>query len=342
MTHLHSRLFVAFAMVLISGTAVAQSEDGPLDEEGRLVQFNRDIAPIFSQHCFECHNERNAKNDFRIDLEDSVEIYLDPGDASTSTLFVDYLLSDDPDLLMPPPSHGGPLSPSELALIRVWIDEGAHWPEDAVVRDITAVEEEVEPREPPAPEVQAQSLAARIWAFQGYFHPATVHFPIALLLVGGLFVLVGLRHPSAGEQVALICLFLGTVTAIVASMMGWAFAEQRGYGSWRRFDLDSDIFWHRWSAIFVTVVAVIISLIALVARKKDHIGLHRTWRVGLVLLAAMIGAVGHQGGALTYGPHHYERAFQVLRGEPARRPQPVVPPTEGADRPEADAEEAED
>ena len=57
-------------------------------------------------------------------------ITLKPEDVESSSLFVDYLTIDDEDMLMPPESHGGPLKPGELALIRVWIEEGANWPED--------------------------------------------------------------------------------------------------------------------------------------------------------------------------------------------------------------------
>ena len=45
-------------------------------------------------------------------------------------MYTDYLLAEDPDYVMPPKGH---LSPTELSLIRVWIEEGADWPEDASV-----------------------------------------------------------------------------------------------------------------------------------------------------------------------------------------------------------------
>ncbi len=149
---------------------------------------------------------------------------------------------------MPPASHGGPLSRAELALIGRWITEGADWPEGATVAKGEAVAVVI--AEPPS-----SALTARIWDFQGYLHPATVHFPVALYLVGALFVLVGVKAPKLGESVALSCLFLGTVSAIVATMMGWSFANIQGYGAWNRVDTDSEIFWHRWSAVIVTVAA---------------------------------------------------------------------------------------
>ena len=54
-----------------------------------------------------------------------------PGDSAASPL-VRYISGADAEMLMPP--RGEPLSPDEVALIRRWIDEGAHWPEEASAR----------------------------------------------------------------------------------------------------------------------------------------------------------------------------------------------------------------
>ncbi|MEX2327424.1 MAG: c-type cytochrome domain-containing protein, partial [Pseudomonadales bacterium] len=200
--------------LLIGGLFVpvaVAADDLPLDEAGRLVRFHRDIAPIFRDHCLGCHGPEEEKAGFRIDDREFVLDYLVPEEPESSMLYTDYLASTDEDFLMPPKGHNDPLSPGELALVRVWIEEGADWPEDAKVTatKVTTVnggaevnaeavgKEPVEatgPLEAPA----AVTLPARVWAFQGYFHPAVIHFPIALLSVGGLFVIVGLKWPVMG------------------------------------------------------------------------------------------------------------------------------------------------
>lgn len=284
----------------------------PAAEEGRVVQFERDIAPLFATRCLECHDEKEAKGGFQIDDAATVADYLTPGEGAASTLMTDYLQTADPDMLMPPASHGGPLTPAELSLIRVWIDEGAQWPEGAVVVPVGATggtePEATEPTEPEAP----RSLMGRIWAFQGYFHPAVVHFPIALLTIGGLFVVIGWFHPVLGNHVALSCLFLGSVSAVVASAMGWAFASEQGYGSATKIDFDSTAFWHRWSGIVVAAIAVLTSLIAIRSLSGRSLRLRVLWKTGLLICAALVGLVGHQGGELTYGEAHYHRAINIL------------------------------
>ncbi|WP_404311236.1 c-type cytochrome domain-containing protein [Neorhodopirellula lusitana] len=290
-----------------------------LDEEGRLVSFERDIAPIFREHCLECHGPDEAKNDFRVDDRDILADYIEAEDSEASMLFTDYLVTEDDDMLMPPRSHGGPLNAAELALVQLWINEGADWPEDAMLDGAGA----------PLPAVDAGNLAdmsflARVWSFQGFLHPATVHFPIALLLIGGLFVVLGVKWPSIGTQIPLACLLIGAASSIAATAMGWSFSVEKGYGSWNRFDLDSEIFWHRWSAIIVTVLSTVFSIIALMSlrgQSTNHSSHHASkltsvWKIGLLVVAALVGAVGHQGGEMTYGKDFYPKAFRILLGTP--------------------------
>ena len=282
--------------------------DGPLDAEGRLVNFERDIAPILRDNCLECHNEDEAKADFRIDDPESVFSYVEAGDLESSTMYTDYLLSDDPDYVMPPDGH---LPAKDLSLIRVWIEEGAHWPEGATV---AAVEVDAEEKAEEAPEEAPTGLVGRVWAFQGFFHPATVHFPIALFLFGAFFVVIGWFWKSLGDQIPLACLLLGAPSAIVASAMGFSFADEKGYGSWTKINMDSELFWHRWSGVIVAVVATVFAVVALKALKSGSERLTTIWKFGLLVTAAMVGLVGHQGGEIHYGEDFYPRAFEILLG----------------------------
>lgn len=295
----------------------------PVNEEGLVVDFERDIAPIFRQHCLECHNAEEAKADFRVDDRDTVFGYVYEGDLESSSLYIDYLISEDDDMLMPPRGHGGPLSPAELALIRIWIEEGAAWPDEAnvVQPDLDGSGQPVELSDGIRKGIDPTNagLMARVWSFQGFLHPATVHFPIALFLVGGLFVVLGWKWPALGTQIPLACLLLGAATAIVATMMGWSFSVEKGYGSWTKVNFDSELFWHRWSAIIVTVLSSIFAIIALKSLRSDEAGQRRltnVWKIGLLVVAGMVGAVGHQGGELTYGKEFYPKAISILLGKP--------------------------
>jgi hypothetical protein len=334
-------IVVTVAVALMSWMPAATAQERrAVDDDGRIVDFARDIAPIFRDRCLECHNVDEAKADFRIDDPETVSYYVEPEDVEASTMFIDYLLSDDPDMMMPPPSTGGPLTPQELTLIRVWIEEGAVWPEGATVAAVAEADADAPTAEPPP--APPKSLVARVWAFQGFFHPATVHFPIALFLVGALFVVLGWFWPPLGNQIPLACLLLGAPTAIASTAMGWAFAVEEGYGSWAKVDLDSEVFWHRWSGVIVTVVSLVLAAIALINLMKGSKKLERTWKIGLLLVAGMVGAVGHQGGELSYGADFYPKAFRILMGTEGEQAEPSVAEAGESETPAADAVAARD
>jgi uncharacterized membrane protein len=298
----------------------------PLDEDGNLVRFERDIAPILSEHCLECHGPDDAKNDFRVDDSELMLDYLEPGDFESSMLYVDYLTIDDPDMLMPPQSHGGPLSAGQLALFRVWIQEGANWPEGVA---ISGAAEAQAAAVPPAP--APRTLPERVWVAQGFLHPATVHFPVALFMLGAGFVVLGWKFPSVGMQIPIACLLIGAASSVASTLMGWSFAPQQGYGSgWNILDWGREIDVHRWSGLIVTVFSSIVAIVALIALWKDSERLAKYWKVGLLVCAGMVSAVGHQGGELSYGADFYPKAVRILLGENQQAAPPVeeVPPVE--------------
>ena len=280
-----------------------------LDAEGRIVNFERDIAPIFIANCLECHQGDNAKADFRIDDRAYAMEYVVEGDAAGSILFTDYLTPTD-DMMMPPSTHDGPLKPAEIALIKTWIEEGAQWPEDYSMNPTD------QPSSAGAADEASGSDSAivRAWAFQGYFHPATVHFPIALLSIGGLFVILGLKWPKIGTQVPLACLLIGSVSAVAATAMGWAFALERGYAAPTGFEWEREIDSHRWSGTIVAIAAIVLAIIAISGVRRESRFLNFVWKAGLLAMALMVGLVGHQGGELTYGSTFYTDAFNRLLG----------------------------
>ncbi|HXG49309.1 MAG TPA: DUF1549 domain-containing protein, partial [Methylomirabilota bacterium] len=103
------------------------------------VDFNFHVRPLLSDRCFSCHgpDEKGRKAKLRLDtkegaykrLPDGTAI-LTPGQPDRSEL-IRRITSNDPDELMPPPDSHLKLSPTEIALIRRWVEQGAeykpHW-----------------------------------------------------------------------------------------------------------------------------------------------------------------------------------------------------------------------
>ena len=114
-----SCLFAVFAVDFLVGRA-------------QDLQFGRDVRPILSAHCFECHGPDAATReaDLRLDLADSAQRVLAIGDEHESEL-VDRIDAEDPDVRMPPASFRRPLTPAQRELLARWVRQGApfeeHW-----------------------------------------------------------------------------------------------------------------------------------------------------------------------------------------------------------------------
>ena len=114
-----------------AGDAEAQPSRGQLLTE---IEFNRDIRPVLSEHCFRCHGPDSAarKADLRLDQrEAAIEAgAIGPGDPNHSEL-VRRIFSTDAETVMPPVVTQKQLSQREKLLLRRWIAEGAeyqpHW-----------------------------------------------------------------------------------------------------------------------------------------------------------------------------------------------------------------------
>lgn len=100
---------------------------------GAAADFEKDIRPLLSQRCHQCHGAEKQKGGLRLDQKASAfqggdsGMVIKPGHASDSRL-VKLISGLEPDTIMPP--KGERLSASEVALISDWIDRGALWPDD--------------------------------------------------------------------------------------------------------------------------------------------------------------------------------------------------------------------
>jgi hypothetical protein len=101
------------------------------------VDFNRDVRPILSDHCYACHgpDENKRKGGLRLDRQEdafrelkSGQRALVAGDTNRSSL-VARILTQDADELMPPPKHLKPLTPEQIGVLVRWVREGAKWQE---------------------------------------------------------------------------------------------------------------------------------------------------------------------------------------------------------------------
>lgn len=150
------------------------------------LEFNRDIRPILSDHCFRCHgpDKSHRKAKLRLDLRDAAlerEAFV-PGKPEESEI-IRRINATDPDDLMPPEDMHKPLSAAQKEMLKRWVAEGAeyqaHWayitparpavpaidnPESRIQNPIDAfIQRELESRNiQPSPEADRRTLLRRL------------------------------------------------------------------------------------------------------------------------------------------------------------------------------------
>ena len=100
------------------------------------VDFNRDIRPILSTHCFQCHGPDAGKRqgELRLDTRDGAMAprkghkTIAAGQPGNSELFR-RITAKSADDRMPPVEAKKPLNKSQVELIGRWISQGAKWKE---------------------------------------------------------------------------------------------------------------------------------------------------------------------------------------------------------------------
>jgi hypothetical protein len=94
------------------------------------VEFNRDVRPILSEHCFACHGPDTGKRKagLRLDHADGAKRVLVAKNPDESDLYK-RLTHPDAKKRMPPASTGKAISPAQLDLVRRWIEQGAEYQE---------------------------------------------------------------------------------------------------------------------------------------------------------------------------------------------------------------------
>jgi len=128
---IHALWFMALCSVVSMGTTAGAEQTD--------LSFNRDIRPIFAEHCFTCHGQDGAvrKAGLRLDTAEGATVALRsgraaivPGDADGGSL-LSRLTTSDLDDRMPPVESGEGLSAAEIETLRTWIASGAefepHW-----------------------------------------------------------------------------------------------------------------------------------------------------------------------------------------------------------------------
>ena len=109
------------AVLVVLPAAIARAAEPAVD-------FNRDIRPLLSDRCFQCHGPDAAKRkaDLRLDQEAGIASVTVKGRPAESEL-IRRITVNDPKKRMPLAPTGRPLTEAQIALLRRWVEQGAKW-----------------------------------------------------------------------------------------------------------------------------------------------------------------------------------------------------------------------
>lgn len=151
----------------------------------------------------------------------------------------------------------------------------------------------------------SRPLAEALPELFGRLHPVTIHFPIALLLMAAVFEGLNVLRADVGlRRAAVLCLWFGTLGALVAGGTGWVHESLEP-------SREADVELHRWLGVAVASFALMTSVVAVIAlgARKGARSV-RLFRIGLVLTAVLVGGTGKIGGEMVWGSDWYARPFE--------------------------------
>ena len=124
----------------------------------------------------------------------------------------------------------------------------------------------------------------------GRFHPALVHLPIGIMVVGAIFHWISLRKDGwKGSGAVSTIYFTGFVASVIAAFAGLMIAREGGY------DYDT-IFWHKWVGIAMAVFSLFLWRLS----ARDSLASPAIkWLSFLIIPGLLI--TGHLGGKMTHG-----------------------------------------
>ena len=128
------------------------------------------------------------------------------------------------------------------------------------------------------------------------FHPVVVHFPIVLLPLALLFQVLALRRGNDWQRVALLFLWLGTLGALAAATTG-LLAEA---GVEHQEAAHEVMELHKTLMLTTTGLGALLSMLALVCRRRLTCGVQLLLLGGLLVLSGVLTVGADRGGQLVF------------------------------------------
>jgi mono/diheme cytochrome c family protein len=98
--------------------------------------FVKQVAPIFEQHCLRCHGKKSQRGGLSLATAADALAGGDSGPVLVAgkpgeNLLLEMVSGDKPKM----PKKSAALKPAQIAVLRRWIEQGAHWPKDLTLSE---------------------------------------------------------------------------------------------------------------------------------------------------------------------------------------------------------------
>lgn len=285
------------ALILL---ALASSLHAAVVSEDAKVKLAEEVHAIFEAKCIDCHGPElprpKGKFGYVLDLKRVGENpeYVVPGKAEDSEIYKMVLTNEMPGEDANVPA----LTPQEVEAVKHWIDAGApgDLPEKAASEQVANTAVVAAATKPPEP------LWKAVMRWVGKFHPVSTHFPVALMFAAVLAEgLSWLTRRDSWLQTVRFLVVIATLGALSASVLGWVNAYFSSYDK----SPGAVLWWHRWLGTGTALWAVVCVTAAFMGDCREGSKERTTFRVALMVGAALVGISGFLGSALIYGLDHY-------------------------------------
>ena len=103
------------------------------------TDFQKDVAPILEQSCLSCHSAAKAAGGLALTSRKALldKKAIVPGAPDSSPFYTLSALPSERAGAMPP--GGPPLSPDKLSVLKLWIQQGAPWPDGVALKEPSTV-----------------------------------------------------------------------------------------------------------------------------------------------------------------------------------------------------------
>jgi hypothetical protein len=156
--------FCCLPILLVAGLPL-------LAQSANKISFARDVAPILSQRCMQCHGIDNPMGNLDLKSREGAlkggqhGPAIVPSDAAASSLFKHVAGQAQPQMPL-----GGRLSDEEIAVLKDWINGGAEWDSSVKLEAPSAASKAASATPGPA-EKKFTDAQRKYWAFQKVMKP---------------------------------------------------------------------------------------------------------------------------------------------------------------------------